>query len=112
MPPIGAASGAVPQSARTAFSSVSTSSSRSSASAERSRASISATRPTGRRVMAVRRMIRGGTGRAGIFEVTWASMKRDASHIRSTSMPCSISRLASDWPSTSAATRFRSEATG
>ncbi len=92
MPPIGCASGAVPQSARTWFSSASTSSRRSSASAARRRASMSATRPTGRREMAVRRMIRGGTGRAGMRDVTCASMNRDASQTRSTSTPCSISR--------------------
>ena len=53
-----------------------------------------------------------GSGAFGGLEVTWASMNRDASHIRSTSTPCSMSRLARDSPSTSAATRFSREATG
>ena len=109
MPPIGCASGAVPQSARTRFSSVSASSRRSSESAARRRASMSATRPTGRREIAVRRMIRGGTGSAGMREVTCASMKRDASHTRSTSTPCSSPRPVSASHRTSAETRFRSD---
>ena len=80
--------------------------------AARSRASTSATSPTGMRLNAVRRAIRGGIGSAGICEVTWSSMNRDAAHTRSVSTPCSIPRPVSASHSTSAATRFSAQATG
>ena len=90
-PPAGPAA-ACRSPSRTRLNSSSTSSRRSCAPSSRSRASSSATSPTGSRLNAVRSVIRGGIGSAGICEVTCSSMKRDASHTRSASTPCSRPR--------------------
>ena len=103
---MGCASGGMPQSSRTRPSSSRTSSRRSFASAARRRASTSATSPTGIRLNAVRRAIRGGIGSAGICEVTWSSMNRDAAHTRAVSTPCSIPSPVRASHRNSAATRF------
>ena len=95
-----------------AASSSSTSSRRSFASAARRRASTSATSPTGIRLSAVRRAIRGGIGSAGICEVTWSSMNRDAAHTCAVSTPCSIPSPVRASQRNSAATRFSEAATG
>ena len=102
----------MPQSSRTRASSSSTSSRRSVASAARRRASTSATSPTGIRLSAVRRAIRGGIGSAGICEVTWSSMNRDAAQTCAVSTPCSIPSPVRASQRNSAATRFREAATG
>ena len=68
--------------------------------------------PTGTRLNAVRSVIRGGIGGAGICEVTCSSMNREARHTWSMSTPCSMPRPVSPSHSTSAATRCSVQATG
>src|SRR6476661_958504 len=87
MPPTGCASGGTPQSRRTSLNSSSTSSRRSAAPSIRSRASRSETSPTGSRLKAVRSVMRGGIGSAGICDVTCSSMTRDAPQTRMPALP-------------------------